>query len=264
MSTVTVVPTVEVNNLPPRVRLDVTDTGSSPAITSTTVMRLDADGNMVPVRTLDGNPLTLTTSGSTRVGLVYDYEMPYGTAVSYSTLESPTVTSAQVTVAEGDVWLVHPGVPSLSQQVLVGEFSERATAVTRGVFYPMGRATAVVVTDGARKAAQYDLTLVTLTDDAREAMAALLSDAGALLLNVPATKGFGVNAEYVAIGDAKESRVSRIASEPARRWSLQCTVIDRPAGGSQSQRTFVDLLDYPTLAALQAKYSSFTALLAGP
>jgi hypothetical protein len=124
MSTVTVAPTVELSNVPPRVRLDVTDSGT-PNLFATTVMRLDPDGALRPVRTQDGAPLTLGTSGSNRVGLVYDYEAPYGAPVSYSTLESPSTVSNPVTVDESRVWLVHPGVPALSLPITVAEIGER-------------------------------------------------------------------------------------------------------------------------------------------
>jgi hypothetical protein len=89
MSAVTVVATVENSTNPqdpPRVRLNVTDTGTTPSLFAATVTRLDPDGQVVPVRTADGNPLTLLhKSGTTRVGLLYDYEMPYGAPVTYST-----------------------------------------------------------------------------------------------------------------------------------------------------------------------------------
>ena len=158
MSTIAVVATVEASNVPPRVRLNVTDTGT-PALASTTITRLNPDGTTTPVRTLDGNPLTLTTG----TGLLYDYEMPYGAAVSYSSLETPAASSAQVTVNVSSVWLVHPGVPSLSRPITVSKFGDRTSKVQRGVFHPMGRATPVVVTDGVRGSAEYELTVVTFT-----------------------------------------------------------------------------------------------------
>lgn len=264
MSTVTVVPTVELSNVPPRVRLDVTDTGS-PSIFSTTVMRLNPDGRTVPVRTNDGNPLTLSTSGSDRVGLIYDYEPPFGAAVSYLTLESAGTVSTQVTVPETRVWLIHPGVPELSMPITVARFGTRSRKTARGVHYPMGRATPVVQTDGARKAAEYALSVVTFTDDERRDLETLLEDSGALLLNVPASKGWGVSAEYVSVGDIQEERQVQFAGDPLRVWSLPCTVIDRPAGGSQAERTYVDVLgDNVTYASLMTKYPTYLALLAGP
>lgn len=264
MSTVTVVPTVEANNVPPRVRLDITDTGTAPAITSTTVTRLDPDGRTVPVRTDDGNPLTLTTSGSNRVGLIYDTEVPYGAAVSYSTLESPTVVSAEVTVPETRVWLIHPGVPALSMPITVATFGNRVRRAARGVFYPMGRTSPVVQTDGSRKSPEgtIELKVDSLTELA--ALDALTADAGVVLLNVPAGLGWGVPTSYISVGDIEEVRLVNYAADPHRYYVLPYIVVDRPSGGSQSQRTFVDLMDFATLASIQSAYPTLAAVLAGP
>lgn len=265
MSTVTVVATVEASNHPPRVRLDVTDTGSSPAHFSTTVTRLDPDGRTVTVRTSDGNPLVLTTSGSSRVGLFYDYEMPYGALVSYSTVESPSVRSVEVSVPETRVWLIHPGVPELSCPVTVASIGDRTRIVQRGVHRPMGRAAPVVQTDGARKSAEYVLSVLTFTDSERADLDDLFSDAGALLLNKPASKTWGAPSEYVSVGDVVEARVARYAGEAMRTWGLPLTVIDRPEGGSQAERTYLDVLaDHPTYASLLTAYATYLDLLAGP
>ena len=263
MSTVTVVPTVELTNVPPRVRLDVTDTGT-PNLFATTVNRLDPDGVLRPVRTTDGNPLTLSTSGSDRVGLLYDYEMPYGASVSYSTVESPGTVSAAVTVDESRAWLVHPGVPALSMPITIASIGARTRRAQRGIFYPMGRSTPVVQTDGQRKAAEYSLNIYTATDDDRGRIDALFEDAGVLLLNVPASKGWGITAEYVSVGDMSEARVANFLGYTDRTWELPLVVVDRPSGGSQSQRTLADLLVYPTLADLQAAYPTLADVLAGP
>lgn len=262
MSTVTVTATLEADNTPPRVRLDVVDTGT-PAITATTVTRQDPNGTAVPVRTTDGMPLTLTTSGSNRVGLLYDYEAPFA-PVTYSTVESPTVVSASVTVPSDRVWLIHPGVPALSMPVTVVSIGARSRKVRQGVHYPMGRATPIVVTDGSRSASEYTLTVRTNTDAERTSLDALLGDSSALLLNVPAGKQWGVMSEYVSVGDSSEERLFQYGREPRRTWSLPCTVVDRPVGGTQAQRTLLDLLDYPTLDSLKAAYPTLNDVLAGP
>lgn len=266
MSTVTVVPTVELSNVPPRVRLDVTDTGSSPAITSTTVTRLDANGRTVPVRTNDGQPLQLTTSGSTRVGLLYDYEVPYGAAASFSTLESPTVVSAQVTVSVSKVWLVHVAVPSLSMpiELRADSLADETFTVNQGVFWPMGRANPVIVTDGIRKGPQSSLTVGIETAADVRAIRAVIQDGGTLFLNIPPSLGFLFDSCYIAVGDVKRTRISTIGADPYRDVVMPFNVVDRPAGGSQSQRTLIDLLSFSTLDAIRPAYTSLNAVLAGP
>lgn len=264
MSSVTVVATVEASNVPQRVRLDVTDTGT-PAIFSSTVVRNDPDGSQVPVRTVDGLPVVLSTSGSNRVGLVYDYEMPYGVGVTYSTIESPANVTGAVTVVETAAWLVHPGVPSLSIQVNLraGSWEEETLAVQQGVFYPMGRKNAVVQSDGVRRGPQTTITVAAETAGEVAAMRSLLDDAGILLLNVPPSLGLGIDTCYIAIADVKVRRPSSVGSNPWRDFEMPFVVVDRPAGGTQSQRTYVDLLDFASYAEMQSAFSTYAQLLAG-
>lgn len=263
MSTVTVTPTVEAGTWPPRVRLDVSD-ANLPAYVEVTVIRVNPDGTTTPVRTADGNPLPLVTSGSNRVGLMYDYEAPYGLGVTYTTAEDPATVSSQVVVDEARVWLIHPGVPELSQPITVAEFGPRVRRAERGVFWPMGRKYPIVVSDGQRKAPEFALSVFTATPGEMVALEALCDDVGALLLNVPVSKGFGVGAEYVSVGDLTEARLGRFAGEPGRFWDLSCQVIDRPTGGSAAERTFADLLSFATFGDLQAAYDTFQDVLSGP
>jgi hypothetical protein len=264
MSTVTVTPTVDAVNEPPRVRLDVVDSGS-PNLFATTVVRYDPDGRWRPVRTYDGGPLALAGAGATRTGLIFDYEAPIGSPVTYSTSESPTVLSAQVTVNVDQAWLIHPGIPELSCPIVVAGVSERTRRVQRGVFYPMGRRFPVVQTDGRRKAAEYTLKLYSGDDVARRQIEDLIEDAGVLLLNVPTSKSWGIGTEYIAAGDSTEERAVTFLGESTRFWGLSVAVVDRPAGGTQSERTYDDVnAAYATYDALDAAYSSYTALLAGP
>src|SRR5206468_5007303 len=183
MSTVTVVPTVDLTSTPPSVQLAVTDTGT-PNLFATTVTRLDPDGVWRNVRTPDGNPLVLTTSGANRVGNLVDYEAPYGAPVTYSTLESPAVLASPVTVAEGDIWLIDPGSPALSVPLTLrpGSLAEEVFTVKQGVFYVMGRANPVIQTDGSRNGSQSSLVATTASLDELNALKALLSGAGVLLL----------------------------------------------------------------------------------
>lgn len=269
MSTVTVVATVEPSTGPydpPRVRLDVTDSGT-PAVSATTVTRLDPDGRTVPVRTLDGGPLRLQAFGADRVGLLYDYEAPLGQPVVYSTLESPAVVTGQVTLPADDVWLIHPGVPELSLAVdlRAESFAEEEWAVTQGVHWPMGREHPVVQTDGQRKAPSSSLTVRVHTSEQLQSLRTLLADAGTLQLNVPAQLGIGVDTCYVAVGAVTNRRLVNIGDDPRRSVVLPYQVVTRPEGGSQSERTYTDVLaSFASYAAVQAAYDSYADLLAGP
>lgn len=264
MATVAVTATAQPANVPPRVKVDITDSGT-PAITSVNVVRKDAAGNASPVRTLDGNPLTLTTSGSTRVGTVYDYEPFYGVPYTYSTVEYPAGASASTTLASPYVRLVHPADPSKSQVITVATWGNRTRKVNRGVFYPMGRSTPVVVTDGKRQAAEFELSVITQTAAEADALEDLVADGATLLLNIPADKPWNRSPEYVSIGDMTETPFTRLSAELGRTWTLPCTVTDRPAGGSQAQWTLADVAaTFASLNAVQAAYPTLNAVAFPP
>jgi hypothetical protein len=265
VSVVSVTATVEASNVPPRVRLDVVDNGS-PFYYQTTVTRLNPDGTTSPVRTQDGNPLPLTTSGSNRVGLLYDYEPQFGAQVSYSTLETPGTVAGPVVVPEDRIWLIHPAIPSLSIPVTLapGSLTQISRAAKRGVFYPMGRQNPVVQTDGARKGVESTLNVLTMNTADLAALRALLQDTGVLLLNIPTDRDYGFPTCYIAVGDVSEARSVDRLPAPYRVTSLPFVVVDRPAGGSQAQRTLADLFEYATLADLMTAYPTFADLLAGP
>lgn len=258
--TITVTPTVELSNVPPRVRLDIT---TSAGETSTTVTRLDPDGNTVTVRTADGGPLAISGTAA----LLYDYLMPYGQGVAYSSIESPATVSAQVTVAETRVWLNHPSLPALSMPVdfRVGSFDEETWDVQQGVFWPMGRSTPVIQTDGARKAPAGSFIVAIETSTDLALLRNVTMDASPLLLNVPPSVDIGVDTCYIAVGPIRNKRISSVGGDEGRAVELPYQVVDAPAGGTQSQRNYVDVLaDNATYADLMTKYDSYLALLAGP
>jgi hypothetical protein len=128
----------------------------------------------------------------------------------------------------------------------------------------MGRSTPVVMGDGARHAAQSSLTVLTETLSELASLRALLANASVLLLNIPPQLGIGFDTCYITVQDVKIGRLTPEVIDENRSVSIPFYVVAAPAGGTQSQRTFADLLVYPSLAALQAAYTDFAAVLAGP
>jgi hypothetical protein len=251
MAVLSVTATPEPLNSPPRVRIDVTDVGNAPAITSVTVTRSEvASGRVITVRSNDGNPLPLSeVSASSRLGVIYDYEAPFGAEFVYSTLQQPDEVSATV-VSDSEVpWLIHPGAPLLSQPTAlrVGSFATRRRAVRSGVFYPLGRDTAVVVTDGRRKAPESSLIVHTETPAGLEAIVDLIDDAGVLLMNVPQHLGLHVATCYIAVGDVDENRLSDIGEDPKRDFVMPYVQVAMPTGGVPTSWTWADVMArYPT------------------
>lgn len=247
--TTSITATVEPAATPPRVRLDVTTTS-----TSITLYRVAQDGTQTAVRSYDGGPFPVTAGTL----VAYDPEAPAGLPVSYTADGTGVTGSAVVTVTSDRVWLSHPGVPSRSQPVTVAKLSERSYEANQSVRYPLGRRFPIAASDGKRKAAAYDLTIRTTTLDDMGAIELLLDDLCPLLLNVPADKGWGQVAEYVAVGKVTAGRIVQWGPQPMREWLLPCSVVDRPPGGSQVDNTYgASLALYPTYAdryAAQATY----------
>jgi hypothetical protein len=257
--TITVTPTVDASNSPPRIKLNV---AASAGETSTTVTRLDPSGAWVPVRTTDGNPLQLS-AGS---GLLYDYEPPYGQSVKFSSVESPATVSSSVTLSPSRPWLVHVGVPALS---ITFRFSpnpspRRVRPVVRGVFQPLGRVNPIIVTDGARHGRMLALSLLLEGPSERAAFEALTADASTLLLNVPSSLGYNVDTAYISIGDIETLPVMDKVFEQWFTVTMPYYEVDRPLGGQQPQRTLADLMSYATLADLNSHYATLNDLYVGP
>lgn len=259
MATITLTATPEPDSIPPRVRLDVTATGT-PAVTSVTILRLDPTGRTNPVRTADDGPLALSGSA-----LVYDYEVPYGATVTYSIAQANNpVTDTLLDVR--DVWLIHPGVPGRSVRLpQVAAVDTLARPVEQGVFQVVGRPRPIVVTGGARAAASSKLRVRTFTDDERVALGGLLDDASPLLLNIPTGKAWGLSTDYIAVADTDEAREAPWGRFTRRLWDLPFQIVDRPAGGTQSGLTWADIAArYTSWADLANKVPTWADLADPP
>lgn len=255
----TLVATPEPANDPPRVLLELTWTGQTEA----TIVRTDPGGSQTPVRL--GEPATLDGSGSW-VG--YDYESWFGQPTYYEAITSGgTISTGAVSLDVTDVWLRHPGIPSLSLQIDFQGDGAPVRPVNQAVLEPLGRTYPVVVSDGRRKAKRGEITIRTKSDAELTALAALVDDVTPLLLDVPPSKGYGVDLQhqYLAIGDITQSRLRPdYYPHPWRIWTASYIVVGRPAGDLQSERTYATLvIDHATYQELVTTYATYTELLTG-
>jgi hypothetical protein len=257
--TTTLVATPDPSNSPPRVLLSLTYTGQ----TSATIVRNDPDGAQTPVRLAE--PATLDGTGSW-VG--YDYESWFGSSTTYTAITAGgSITSPAVTLVVADVWLRHPGIPSLSQKVDFQGEGTPVRAVNQAVLEPLGRSTPIVLSDGQRKSKRGDLTLRTKNDTEHAALLGLLDDVTPLLLDVPPGLAYGADLshQYLSIGDLNQQRLRPdYYPHPWRIWTAPYIVVGRPAGGIQAQRTYADLVaGFATYQAVLTRYTTYTAVLTG-
>jgi hypothetical protein len=166
-----------------------------------------------------------------------------------------------------DIWLRHPGVPGLSQVIDFQGEGDPVRAVMQTVFEPLGRRTPIVVSDGQRKSKRGEITIRTSNDTEHDALLGLLDDVTPLLLDIPPSKGFGLDLvhQYLSIGDVTmQRRIENYYLDTHRIWKAPYIVVGRPAGGVQSQRTYATLLnDFATYQDVKTRYATYTAVQTG-
>jgi len=267
--TLTLTASVEADHTPPRVRLDVNDTTGT--VPSVTITRLDPDSVYRKVRTSDDAPLPLSGGLAT----IYDYEAPFGYALTYMTdlAGSPTAT---VQIDSAQSWLVHLGVPSRSCPIefAPGSFTTVTRTVPQGVFVVLERPDPVVASGGARLLGASQFVLMTETISDLAALDLLFSDGSTLFLNVPPSLGYDVDSMYVAPGDVVFGRPSSVATHKDRTITVPYQTVGRPSGGTQAAITWNDVAtrgaddytaapsSYATWAAAAAAADSWAELAA--
>lgn len=254
--------TAEPLNVPPRVRLDIS------AFTGSTVghvTRIDAAGGVAKVRA--GDPVALTSGAA----VLYDYEAKFGQAFTYTIYTDAGVglngmTSNSVTLAVYTPWLLHPGVPNLSQKVTISSMGDQTLDATRGVHTVLGRADPIVITDGVRRSPTFDLTLRTKSDAAEAGLLTLLQDGSPLLLQATYGTMKGTSYNWVSVGAVTRVDMVPFFDNTDVQWTLPCTVTSAPAGLLQTQRTWGDLLaEYPsTWRQVTSAYATWRGALTGP
>jgi hypothetical protein len=253
--TTTITATAEPSATPPRVKLDIVWTAAS----SASVTRVDPDGQERAVRL--GDPAILTAGAAT----IYDYESWFGASTVYkATVTGTTVSSSAVSLNVDDVWLRHPGLPTLSLPVELSGDGEPQYALARSKLEPMGRTFPIVVTDGVRKAKSTSLGLRTYDLTERQDLLDLLADGSVLLLDVPPAKGWRFTHQYMALADAVAAPISPSNPHtPWDEWTIPYDVVDRPASGPSAPWDYAAVLTgYATYAAVKADFTNYTNLLA--
>lgn len=158
-----------------------------------------------------------------------DYEIPFGVDVTYfaaaSNASGAHAAAEPVFFDVDDDWLVDLDDARNTGPVTIESFDELEYDAPQGVHRILNRRTPIVTSD-IRWTPSGTLVIVTLTvDDARRVRDALGSSSPLLLRS---TFDRGVGNMYLQPLTVREARISRIATEPARRWTVDVVEIDRP------------------------------------
>jgi len=172
-------------------------------------------------------------------------------------------TSDPVTLDVTDVWLVYPGVPTMSVPVSpwnVESLESRTRSARSATLQPLGRTFPIVVSD-VRSAPETGITIATETLDQRNALNNALGRGVPLLLNVPPSLGWGVTYEWMAVGDVTEAYFNRGLS-PVRTFTLPYRVVTRPVGAQISEWTYTGVLGaYGAYRSLLTAHATYTHLV---
>ncbi|MER5584125.1 hypothetical protein ABT090_21135 [Streptomyces asoensis] len=235
-----------------------------------TVYRVTADGTRTPVRGPTGlYDKDVITSD---LLIIEDHEAPLEVPVYYyAEVYSPagvlayTRSSAFVTIDLDDVnlcWLKDPGNPQRNMQVMVKQAPDWADPIEQTAHKVRGRQNAVVLSD-SRGGQEGSLVVWTRSDEERKALRWLLSSGNVLLWQ--AAPGMGEDDIYVNVGPVARPRISPVATEAWREWTLPLTEADMPVTtgvNGSADRTWQDVLaEFPTWQAVLDTYATWEDVL---
>jgi hypothetical protein len=229
-----------------------------------TVYRVGQDGTRTLVRGAGGliDRQILTSD----LLVVEDHEAPMGVPVYYwvevydvggsrSTRSSSTIT---LTLDVNEAWLKDPGNPQRNLRVLVQTAPDWQRPIEQSGHVVRGRRNKVVLS-GRRQGLEGELAVWTRSDDERRALHLLLDSGRTLLWQ--AMPGMGVTDMYVSVGQISETRVSRLAQEVWRAWSLPLVEQDMPVTvgvGGAAGRTWQDIaVEFATWNDLMKVYATW-------
>lgn len=211
-----------------------------------------AAGQTTTIR--NGNPAAMT--GGTSL-TAFDYEAPFDVSATFTATDPATgysFTSGSVTPTSGGVpWLVHPGLPELSEPLAVLEWPTLTRPASAGVFQPIGRRNAVVVSS-VRQSERGTLVAYTSSLAGRDGLIALLEDGAPLLIKGTSSEGWGYR--WVAVGEVTETPVDDgpgVQVGTFTVWALPLVVVDEPSG------LVGNVVSYASSTAASASYAASLA-----
>jgi hypothetical protein len=254
MSTITAVP------YPDAALIRVAVSASDAWATTVSVWRVEADGAMYPVRSLQsiavivqrtyadvraelGPGATYATmrarwasyaamAGEVTLAIGEDYEAPFNQPVTYlcrfcSASGEPghPVTSAPVILPWVRTILRDPGHPQAWIAAMISTIPSMRCSIPAAVHRVLGREDPVTIA-GARALPEFSMTILTLEDEEADTLRALIRQTAYLMLNGHPAEGGRI---WFLAGDVEERRtVEHWCWETSRYWDVECTATGAP------------------------------------
>lgn len=240
-----------------RVQLDITSSAPIGASANFLIQRTNPDGRIYPV-IMELNPRL--TSGAWSG---YDYHAPFGVAVQYTvTIGATQASSASVTLASTNSWLIHRSNPALSVMLdKVASIADRPTPGTSALHWPIGAEFPIGRNEGTRHARSGQIVVQANSQAMKDDLDALLHDSGVILLNLVAAGAPMLDETWAWIqpGDVTWGNpADPYVFYPSRNLTIPYQVMDQPAGTIIPLWTYADAgVTYGTYPDFAAAYESY-------
>ena len=234
--------TVEPDVKDVRIDLDVAAAGTL------TLTRTGPSGTPAAVR---GYAATAVTAGHL---IIRDFEAPIGVPLTYT---ASTGGTASITIPSGgcsDTWLTDLVRAGNTQKVVLENLAQLEYDVPSTTHWIIGRRAPIISGDVAHTPA-FELNFLTATDEDREQARACLGNGVPVLLRTPPEDGIGNL--YFAVDQFVEQRIVQQATQPARRFVVTATQVERPDPALWAP------LGPSTYAHVKATFATYALLKAG-
>lgn len=212
--------------------------GSKSEFVSVLVVQADKGSSVTVYRQYAGEPVEVVR-GALNVPITHeeqlfiDYEVPQDEVITYwvvATKDKTPVESNRVTSGPynfGRDVIFDLADPKRGMRIYVESFQQSVYGISRDIQRVWGRTDPVVIS-GVREMPAGQLVLLTLELEEQANFLHIIRD-GSLIAFAPWKNNYGLpGVSYYAVGNVTESRVSPIASEPARRWTLEVQQVSPP------------------------------------
>jgi hypothetical protein len=283
--------TIEAVPYPDAALIQVAVSASDAWATTVSVWRVEADGSLYPVRSLQSIPVTVlrtyadvraelgpdatyaamrarwasyaAMAGEIVLAIGEDYEAPFNQPVTYlcrfydqAGEPGRPLTCDPVILPWVRTILRDPGHPQAWIAAMISTIPSMRRDIPAAVHRILGREDPVTIA-GTRALPEFTMTLVTLEDQDAETLRAMIRQTPYLLLNAHPAEGGRI---WFLAGEVEERRtVEYWCWEPSRYWDVECTQTGAPVSPIVTESA---VWNYQTASDARGPYEDYAGWLA--